>query len=129
MFIVKTYAPLRAALLRTQKPASFKAFLSTSTIRRMDTSDSTDQRNKGNVIGGHKANINNPNTSGQAKQHSQDVLNEIGHDTRSSSGANDTTGKNMGNVVGGYKATLKNPNVSQEAKEHAEEVLEDMGAK
>lgn len=50
------------------------------------------------VIGGHKANINNPNTSGQAKQHSQDVLNEIGHDTRSSSGANDTTGKNMGNV-------------------------------
>lgn len=30
--------------------------------------------NAGNVIGGHKANISNPNTSEESKQHSREVL-------------------------------------------------------
>lgn len=30
--------------------------------------------NPGNVIGGHKANLNNPNTSDEAKQHSKQVI-------------------------------------------------------
>lgn len=32
--------------------------------------------NAGNVVGGHKANINNPNTSEEAKQHSKEVLDQ-----------------------------------------------------
>lgn len=32
--------------------------------------------NPGNVIGGHKANLNNPNTSDEAKQHSKQVIDE-----------------------------------------------------
>ncbi|KAK5167462.1 uncharacterized protein LTR77_007161 [Saxophila tyrrhenica] len=34
--------------------------------------------NEGNVIGGHKANLSNPNTSEEAKQHSKEVLKEHG---------------------------------------------------
>jgi len=30
--------------------------------------------NPGNVAGGHKANLNNPNTSEESKQHSREVL-------------------------------------------------------
>ncbi|KAA8911993.1 Conidiation protein 6-domain-containing protein [Sphaerosporella brunnea] len=96
----------------------------------MDSSDFIDQKSTGNVIGGHKANLSNPHTSEDSKEHSRKVLDQLGHETKTSAaekGAS-TEGKNTGNVIGGYKATLKNPNVSQAAKEHAEEVLEDMGA-
>ncbi|KAF8626856.1 hypothetical protein AX15_004676 [Amanita polypyramis BW_CC] len=31
-------------------------------------------KNTGNVIGGHKANLNNPNTSQEAKEHSRQIL-------------------------------------------------------
>lgn len=79
--------------------------------------------NPGNVIGGHKANLNNPNTSDEAKEHSKQVLQDLenGGDitTKSSSDEN----KNPNNVAGGLKATLKNPNVSDEAKQSAEERL------
>ena len=46
--------------------------------------------NAGNVAGGHKANLNNPNTSEESKQHSRDVLeNELdGGDVSSASDAN-----------------------------------------
>ncbi|MCJ1369270.1 hypothetical protein MMC20_000480 [Loxospora ochrophaea] len=80
--------------------------------------------NIGNVAGGHKANLNNPNTSEESKQHSRDVLeNELEGATGTEENA-----KNPGNVAGGLKATLKNPNVSDEAKENAEEKLKEMGA-
>ncbi|PSK51868.1 hypothetical protein C1H76_8526 [Elsinoe australis] len=73
-----------------------------------------------NVIGGHKATLNNPNVSEEAKQHSKEVLNnefdggEVGKDTP----------KNPNNVAGGLKATLNNPNVSDEAKQSAQERLD-----
>ncbi|CAZ84096.1 unnamed protein product [Tuber melanosporum] len=94
----------------------------------------SDQKNLGNVIGGHKANLHNPNTSPEAKQHSREVLEELGFETTSyTSGPSgvdvNIEGKNPGNVAGGYKATLHNPNVSEEAKERAQEKLEQMGAK
>ncbi|KAI5844085.1 Conidiation protein 6-domain-containing protein [Tricharina praecox] len=96
----------------------------------MDTSDSINQRSTGNVIGGHKANLKNPNTSEEAKEHSRQVLDELGSETKSSAGGSGDDGsKNTGNVIGGYKATLKNPNVSDEAKGRAEQKLEQMGAK
>ncbi|TCD66710.1 hypothetical protein EIP91_001003 [Steccherinum ochraceum] len=78
-------------------------------------------------IGGHKAAINNPNVSEEAKDNSRQAIDEL-----ESSGETETTRqegeKNEGNVIGGYKATLKNPNVSEEAKNNAKNVLEDKGA-
>ncbi|KAH6968428.1 hypothetical protein HG530_013630 [Fusarium avenaceum] len=61
------------------------------------------------VAGGHKATINNPNTSDKAKE------NEF----------NGGDEKNPGNVAGGLKATLNNPNVSDEAKKNAQERLDE----
>ena len=96
------------------------------------------------IAGGHKANINNPNTSQEAKEHSKQVLeNEFNggdgvfpchagsvHLTDSCGDlvphAGDNEQKNPGNVIGGLKATTKNPNVSEEAKKSAEERLEKM---
>ncbi|EIN14002.1 hypothetical protein PUNSTDRAFT_129652 [Punctularia strigosozonata HHB-11173 SS5] len=73
------------------------------------------------VAGGHKANINNPNTSDQSKEHSRQALSEI-----EESGFLDQPkhAKNPNNVAGGHKATLNNPNVSEGAKEHSKSVLE-----
>ncbi|KAI1466066.1 conidiation-specific protein 6 [Daldinia caldariorum] len=78
------------------------------------------------IAGGHKANLNNPNTSQEAKEHSKQVLeNEFnGGDVPKSSGDDDN--KNPGNVAGGLKAAIKNPNVSEEAKQSAKERLNDM---
>ncbi|KAL8894893.1 MAG: hypothetical protein Q9207_008374 [Kuettlingeria erythrocarpa] len=79
--------------------------------------------NPGNVVGGHKANLNNPNTSEEAKQHSKEVL-----DKEYNGGNVETSGeKNPQNVAGGLKATVNNPRVSDEAKESATERLKEMG--
>ncbi|KAI5927044.1 conidiation protein 6 [Camillea tinctor] len=77
------------------------------------------------IAGGHKANLKNPNTSDESKQHSKTVLdNEFnGGDVPK---AGEDTDKNPGNVAGGLKATLNNPNVSQEAKDSAKERLNQM---
>ncbi|KAI0595878.1 hypothetical protein F4775DRAFT_604408 [Biscogniauxia sp. FL1348] len=77
------------------------------------------------IAGGHKANLNNPNTSQEAKEHSKAVLeNEFnGGDVPK---AGDQADKNPGNVAGGLKATLNNPKVSQGAKDSAKEKLESM---
>ncbi|KAI6781721.1 uncharacterized protein J7T54_003987 [Emericellopsis cladophorae] len=77
------------------------------------------------VAGGHKANLNNPNTSEDAKEHSRQVLNEEfnGGDV---SKTTDNGDKNPNNVAGGLKATLNNPKVSDEAKESAKERLGQM---
>ncbi|KAI1741249.1 conidiation protein 6 [Xylaria scruposa] len=77
------------------------------------------------IAGGHKANLNNPNTSEESKQHSREVLdNEF--NGGNVPGASDNQDKNPNNVAGGLKATLKNPNVSDEAKESAKERLNQM---
>ncbi|KAI1401411.1 conidiation protein 6 [Hypoxylon fuscum] len=77
------------------------------------------------IAGGHKANLNNPNTSQEAKEHSKQVLdNELSGGDVPKSG--DNADKNPGNVAVGLKATMKNPNVSEEAKESAKERLDNM---
>ncbi|KAH9931822.1 Conidiation protein 6-domain-containing protein [Fomitopsis serialis] len=81
------------------------------------------------VIGGHKAAVNNPNVSDDAKEHSRQVIGELDEapetqETRQSY----QEGKDETRVNAGFKATLKNPNVSEEAKEHARDVLEDKHA-
>ncbi|EOA85438.1 hypothetical protein ACJQWK_06270 [Exserohilum turcicum] len=82
--------------------------------------------NPGNIIGGHKANLSNPNTSDEAKQHSKEVLQEIENGGDPQSMTSNSGDKNPNNVAGGLKATLNNPNVSEEAKESAKERLGDM---
>ncbi|KAI4863849.1 conidiation protein 6 [Hypoxylon rubiginosum] len=77
------------------------------------------------IAGGHKANLNNPNTSKEAKEHSKAVLdNEFNGGDVPKTG--DSEDKNPGNVAGGLKATLKNPNVSDDAKQSAKERLDNM---
>ncbi|THH12230.1 hypothetical protein EW145_g103 [Phellinidium pouzarii] len=76
--------------------------------------------NIGNIAGGHKANLRNPNTSEDAKDHSRQVLEDLDREYDAFESQ-----KNEGNVIGGHKATLKNPRVSEEAKEHSREILED----
>ncbi|KAF4996584.1 hypothetical protein FGRMN_4425 [Fusarium graminum] len=75
------------------------------------------------VAGGHKATLNNPNASEEAKENSRQILeNELnGGDVE---GAGENKEKNPGNVTGGLKATLNNPNVSDEAKKNAQERLD-----
>ncbi|OTB09072.1 hypothetical protein M426DRAFT_316363 [Hypoxylon sp. CI-4A] len=77
------------------------------------------------IAGGHKANINNPNTSQEAKEHSKQVL-ETEFNGGDVAKAGDDENKNPGNVAGGLKATLKNPNVSDEAKQSAKDRLDGM---
>ncbi|KAH7148867.1 Conidiation protein 6-domain-containing protein [Dactylonectria macrodidyma] len=82
------------------------------------------------VAGGHKANLKNPNTSEESKEHSREVLK---NQTSSGGGDDfvaddDNSGKNPNNVAGGLKAALKNPNVSDEAKESAKQRLDGMDA-
>lgn len=95
--------------------------------------------------------MKNPNVSEEAKEHSQEVLEELEDQGELQSRGNTSeseAGKNFGNFVGGHKvlsipsrirgesdlpysflqATLKNPRVSEEAKEHSREVLEERDA-
>jgi len=89
---------------------------------------STAGKNKGNVIGGYRATLNNDKVSEEAKDHARKMLKELGaHETDHSTDV-DTEGKNLGNVIGGYKATLHNANSSEEAKDHARKVLSELGA-
>ncbi|KAI6352497.1 hypothetical protein MCOR25_009410 [Pyricularia grisea] len=78
------------------------------------------------VAGGHKANLKNPNTSEESKQHSKKVLEEQFDGGDVPKAGESDEGKNPGNVAGGLKAAIKNPNVSEEAKESAKERLEEM---
>ncbi|MCJ1277080.1 hypothetical protein MMC21_004889 [Puttea exsequens] len=80
--------------------------------------------NTANVVGGHKANISNPKTSAEAKQHSREVLDQ---EFNGGEIVKCKEEKNPQNVAGGLKATTKNPKVSDEAKQSAEERLKKMG--
>ncbi|KAI4142849.1 MAG: hypothetical protein LQ340_007198 [Diploschistes diacapsis] len=99
----------------------------------------------GNVIRGHKAAMNNPNVSDEAKQHSAQVVSELSGSSETT-GQKQDTGKDPSRIVGGLKAlvtapfpstlslqkaikltglrTISNPRVSDEAKLEAERKLE-----
>merc|ERR1711964_358610 len=79
--------------------------------------------NPGNVVGGRKANLNNPNTSDESKQHSKEVLQDIENGGDANAVSSSGGDKNPNNVAGGLKATLNNPNASDEAKQSAKERL------
>jgi hypothetical protein len=79
-----------------------------------------------NAMRGYKATLHNPNTSQQAKQHAQSVLdNELGGDQPSEDIHNAQSGhKDPMRVAAGYKAAQHNPNVTEEGKRRAKEGLE-----
>lgn len=52
--------------------------------------------------GGHKANLNNPNTSEESKENSKQVLDGELADVQTNQSSDE--GKNPNNVAGGYKA-------------------------
>ncbi|KAH9840139.1 Conidiation protein 6-domain-containing protein [Rhodofomes roseus] len=81
------------------------------------------------VVGGHKAALNNPNVSDEAKQHSRQVVDELDDAPETEEARQGyQEDKDQTRVNAGYKATLKNPNVSEEAKDHARDFLESKNA-
>jgi len=78
------------------------------------------------VLAGYKATLSNPNTSPQAKQHAQEVLEAAGILERH---PDHTEEQHQTRVLAGYKAALHNPRVSEEAKQHAREYLQEYGVK
>ncbi|KIO30689.1 hypothetical protein M407DRAFT_242089 [Tulasnella calospora MUT 4182] len=87
---------------------------------------STQQVHEHRVAGGHKAAINNPNVSEEAKEHSRQYLEQ---DAASTEPAPVETGGMVddslsGNTIGGYKATLSNPRTSEAAKDKAQAILD-----
>eukprot|EP01119_Soliformovum_irregulare_P026034 TRINITY_DN97_c0_g1_i5.p1 TRINITY_DN97_c0_g1~~TRINITY_DN97_c0_g1_i5.p1 ORF type:complete len:270 (-),score=106.08 TRINITY_DN97_c0_g1_i5:674-1483(-) len=111
----------------------------------MEVEVDTTGKNPGNVAGGYKATLHNPNASDEAKEKAQQVLEEMGVDPEEKADRKDRSepakeegddqsvdemdllDKDNKRVIGGYKATLHNPNASDEAKEKAQQVLEEMG--
>ncbi|KAI0702246.1 Conidiation protein 6-domain-containing protein [Earliella scabrosa] len=80
-------------------------------------------------IGGHKAAINNPRVSEEAKEHSRQAIEELEQDPETQETREGyEEDKDPVRVNAGYKATLKNPNVSEEAKQHAHDLLEERDA-
>ncbi|KIJ67543.1 hypothetical protein HYDPIDRAFT_166106 [Hydnomerulius pinastri MD-312] len=77
------------------------------------------------VLGGYKATLSNPNTSEEAKQHAEEVLQAAGIQGRQAGVSNE---EHDTRVLAGYKAALHNPRVSDAAKQHAREFLEEHGA-
>lgn len=65
--------------------------------------------NIGNIIGGHKANLSNPNTSEKSKQHSLEVIEkETGTEATSGTGAttHDDDGKDPMRVYGSISDSI-----------------------
>ncbi|KAG9594707.1 hypothetical protein KCU77_g4900, partial [Aureobasidium melanogenum] len=81
---------------------------------------------------GHKANLSNPNTSDASKQHSKQVLEQLGGEQAfyGKQGEGEIQ-QNPGNVAGGLKAAINNPDdnehyVSEEGKQQAKDKLNSM---
>ncbi|KAI0689220.1 Conidiation protein 6-domain-containing protein [Cerioporus squamosus] len=80
-------------------------------------------------IGGHKAAMNNPNVSDEAKERSRQAIDELESQPETQeTRAGYEEDKDEVRQNAGYKATLKNPNVGQEAKDRAKDILEERGA-
>ncbi|EJD03978.1 uncharacterized protein FOMMEDRAFT_50389, partial [Fomitiporia mediterranea MF3/22] len=71
-----------------------------------------------------EAALQNPRVSEEAKEHAQQVLDELGDTEEATINTERYSEEKVpDNVARGYKATLKNPRTSESAKEHAREVL------
>ncbi|KAL0938584.1 conidiation protein [Colletotrichum truncatum] len=100
-----------------------------SDIPREVPASADTEKDPENVVRGHKATLNNPQVSNEAKEHSRQVLNDIGEPYDQSGGGQTTKNdgqKDPGNVARGLKASINNPGVSDEAKERAQEKLDQL---
>ncbi|GAB7360964.1 hypothetical protein MBLNU230_g0947t1 [Neophaeotheca triangularis] len=80
-----------------------------------------------NAAQGHKANLSNPNTSEESKQHSREELKKLGgEDAFYEKNDQPEIPKNPNQVAGGLKAAINNPQTTQEGKEEAREKLDEM---
>lgn len=97
-----------------------------------------------NMARGHKANLSNPNTSEESKEHSKEVLKKLGgedafyskDDDDQPQGGNDQGGhknqtdeKDPKRVAAGLKSAINNPedshrHVSEQARKEAQEKLD-----
>jgi hypothetical protein len=87
-------------------PRILQALIANTITRTFSAAPLAAMSNPGNVIGGHKANLHNPNTSEESKQHSKEMLDREfdGGDTQKYSAAGSHTGNpNPRNVEGGLK--------------------------
>ncbi|KAI0053310.1 hypothetical protein FA95DRAFT_1600966 [Auriscalpium vulgare] len=71
------------------------------------------------VARGHKAAINNPNVSEEAKDRSRQALEDL-------EGKTDSAQSKQAFSAQGHKAALNNPNVSEEAKQNSQKALDDL---
>lgn len=79
----KNSSPLSSFLLQ-----SIPSTISYSSLHSQSSITSFKMSHIGNVIGGHKANLHNPNTSEKSKQHSLEVIEkELGAEASTSNGA------------------------------------------
>ncbi|GFN12698.1 Con-6 family protein [Aspergillus tubingensis] len=78
-----------------------------------------------NALRGYKATLNNPNTSDEAKQNAQAMIEQLGGDQPREELYNlrgDAT-KDPNRVAGGLKAAQSNPGISQQGKKAAGQKL------
>ncbi|KAL2280176.1 hypothetical protein FJTKL_12784 [Diaporthe vaccinii] len=90
----------------------------TITIGSFTQQNITNMASEAQVIGGHKANLHNPNTSAEAKEHSKEVLKE---DFNVIVDGNKT--KDLSHVEAGLKGAMHNENLPVESQFAAAEKL------
>ncbi|KAG2418596.1 hypothetical protein HFD88_001697 [Aspergillus terreus] len=77
-----------------------------------------------NAMRGYKATLSNPNTSDEAKQNAQEMLNRLGGDQpRNELHEQTERGKDPTRVMSGLKAARHNPNVTESGRQKVEEQL------
>ncbi|RJE25443.1 conidiation protein Con-6 [Aspergillus sclerotialis] len=81
-----------------------------------------------NAMRGYKATLSNPNTSKEAKEHAQDVLNNELGGNKPRQDLYDVRGRNKepNRVAGGLKAAQTNPRVKEQGKKSSAEKLDQM---
>ncbi|KAJ5365373.1 hypothetical protein N7517_008259 [Penicillium concentricum] len=82
-----------------------------------------------NEMRGYKAAMSNRKVSPEAKQHAQDMLNELGGDqAREERYQAEAENKNPTRVSAGLKAAQHNPRVTEGGKQRASKKMEERGA-
>ncbi|KAI2615837.1 hypothetical protein GGR54DRAFT_641928 [Hypoxylon sp. NC1633] len=78
-----------------------------STMSRDMQELSTGKETTSHTVQGHKANLTNPNTSDQSKEHSRQVIDEMGGDGAHYGGQDQPRTKNAAENIDGSRAMLK----------------------
>ncbi|KAL4888573.1 Conidiation protein 6-domain-containing protein [Aspergillus ambiguus] len=80
-----------------------------------------------NAMRGYKATLSNPRTSDEAKEHAQEMLDQLGGEQpREELYEQEDRDKDPTRVMGGLKAARQNPNVTESGRQRAERKLREM---